>query len=229
MKYNFLIFDLDDTLFDYSLTEKLALKNACMNQKINFDEEKYLQYKEANKIAKQMIPDYLKKLSEFRICRVRQFFLLIGESNKDVEKFVSDYEENSKIGFLFDDVIDTIFKMDFITKVVATNGCHDIRYSKFRNSEIKDCFNGFYSSEQLGVEKPNKEFFEKILSFYNVNHNEVLVIGDNVKTDIYGALNANLDCCLINRNKVEINLGNFDNKIYIIEHLNELLYILKGY
>lgn len=228
MKYKFLIFDLDDTLFDYSLSEVNALKNACMNQMIDFDEKKYIQYKEANKIAKQMMPDYLKKLSEFRKCRVKHFFFLIGEDNKDVEKFVFDYEENSKIGFLFDDVIDSLSRLDFVTKVVATNGCHSIRYNKFINSKIKDYFVGFFSSEQLGVEKPDKNFFEKILSFYNINRKEVLVIGDNVKTDIYGALNANLDCCLINRNKVEISLSVLNNKIYIIENLNELIHILKG-
>ena len=54
------------------------------------------------------------------------------------------------------------------------------------------CFRG------IGYEKPSKEFFNHILTSLDCEKNEIIMIGDNLEQDVYGALNAGIDAIWFN-------------------------------
>ena len=87
-----LIFDLDNTLFDYDQTEIFAIEAACLAQNIPFDESVYKLYKQANNWAKKELPSYIMNLPQFRALRVCKFFELASVAGRDVEKFITDYK-----------------------------------------------------------------------------------------------------------------------------------------
>lgn len=48
----------------------------------------------------------------------------------------------------------------------------------------------FISSEEVGVEKPEARFFSRCLTKAGCNKEECLFVGDSLKKDVYGAINA---------------------------------------
>ncbi len=218
-----LIFDLDDTLFDYVQTEIFAIKAACLAQDIPFDEKTYKLYKQANNMAKKELPSYIMNLPQFRALRANKFFELMSMEGKNTDRFVADYMNASQTGVLFNDVEDEIMRLGKFRKVIGTNGSTFPRYQKLINSSIADCFDGFYSSEMLDVSKPDAHFYEAILQKESVSKERVLVIGDNLETDIHGAINAGIECCLIDRK------GKYDDiaGVIVIHELGQLADILK--
>ncbi|MDE5562787.1 MAG: HAD family hydrolase [Clostridiales bacterium] len=197
MQYKLIIFDLDDTLFDYNRTEQVAVEFACNQQGIPYSSNTYMKYKTANLTAKTRIKSYLRNLTKFRKMRVEVFFELLSFTNGDASKFVDDYLEYSKIGIMIDGVEETIPCLN-VKKVVATNGSDIPRYNKFINSTIAPYFSAFYSSERLGSIKPDVMFYKKILSEMGTSPSDALVVGNNFETDILSALNCGLDVCWFN-------------------------------
>lgn len=58
---------------------------------------------------------------------------------------------------------------------------------------------GIFLSEELGVEKPNIEFFEKTFSSIGqVDPRETIIIGDSLSSDIRGGNNAGILTCWYN-------------------------------
>ena len=88
-KYRLLIFDLDDTLFDYKKTEISALKKTLECLGIPYDEKYYQLYKNANNEAKKMVDNYILNLPSFRRHRASSFLNSINKSDVSISRFIS--------------------------------------------------------------------------------------------------------------------------------------------
>lgn len=197
-KYKLIIFDLDDTLFDYSTTEYDAIMKTCLKFNIKFNDDVYALYKKANMIAKQEVHNCIMNLDIFREKRVGIFLDMLKEYNIRVVDFINEYLLESECGILIDGVVETLQAIEpTIRKVVGTNGSTYPRKNKLMNSPISKYIDSFYSSEMLGVAKPDPTFFIKICNDQGVDIKETLVVGDSFKNDIQGAYRAGIDSCLI--------------------------------
>lgn len=223
-KYQLIIFDLDDTLFNHEWTEKNAVSYACTNQHIAFDTKIFSIYKMANNLAKKDVPDYLFNLQLFRKTRIHFFFNMLGLNDYDEIKFLDDYLLYSKRGILLDGVEETLRCIQAV-KVIATNGADYPRLDKIQNSPLYPLITDFYSSERLGVAKPDNRFYQLILEDQAIQRNKVLVVGDKYEIDIIPAINLGLDACWFNwKNNVESNIS---NKVQVIYKFSDLLKIVK--
>ena len=60
-------------------------------------------------------------------------------------------------------------------------------------------FSDILISEDIGVAKPNKEFFYAVFKrIGSIEINKVLLVGDSLTSDIQGANNIGIDCCWFN-------------------------------
>lgn len=221
-KYRLIILDLDDTLFDHEFTERNAVAYACANQNIAFDSNIFLLYKKANYLAKKNVKDYLFDPQNFRKTRIEFFFNLLGLINYNATKFLEDYLIHSKQGILLDGVEETLRNIK-TTKVVATNGSNQPRLDKMRNSSISSLIADFYSSERLGVAKPDKRFYQLILEDKATPHKESIVVGDKYETDIIPAIDLGLDACWFNWKKQDE--SDISPKVKVIHKFDELINI----
>ena len=71
--------------------------------------------------------------------------------------------------------------------------------------ELMDYFDTIILSEDAGVNKPSPQFFSYALEQSGAQRETTLMIGDNLQTDILGALNAGIDALLYNRWNAETN------------------------
>ena len=82
---------------------------------------------------------------------------------------------------------------------MCSNGFHEVQYKKLDACSLHDYFNTIILSEDAGVNKPSKDYFDYALTVSGANRETTLMIGDNLRSDILGALNAGLDAMLFNR------------------------------
>jgi len=87
---------------------------------------------------------------------------------------------------------------------MTSNGFHEVQYKKLAACGLRDYFDTIILSEDAGVNKPSPQYFDYALRQSGATRESTLMIGDNLQTDILGALNAGIDALLFNRWDVDV-------------------------
>ena len=88
---------------------------------------------------------------------------------------------------------------------MCSNGFHEVQYKKLQACGLKDYFNTIILSEDAGFNKPSPQFFDYAFLQSGAIRETTLMIGDNLQTDILGALTSGIDALLFNRWEVDVN------------------------
>ena len=108
---------------------------------------------------------------------------------------------------------------------MCSNGFHEVQYKKLDACGLRDYFDTIILSEDAGVNKPSKAYFDYALKLSGASRETTLMIGDNLQSDILGALNAGLDAMLFNRWAIE-DKDSPQKPTFIVEHLRDIKRIL---
>lgn len=108
---------------------------------------------------------------------------------------------------------------------MTSNGFHEVQYKKLAACGLKDYFDTIILSEDAGVNKPSPAFFEYAFRRSGAHRETTLMIGDNLQTDIMGALNAGIDAMLFNRWNVDVD-DSSQRPTFIVNNLKEIMTIL---
>ena len=112
-----------------------------------------------------------------------------------------------------------------VKQYAVTNGSFNVQSRKLAKSGLKELFEDCFISDQIGVEKPNVEFFDHVkAAIGDVTETEILIVGDSLTSDIKGGNNAGILCCWYNPQKKENTKGLHID--YEIQDLREVRNIL---
>lgn len=133
--------------------------------------------------------------------------------------------ERRKTPFVYEDTFQVLDKLKGKYKLLLlTNGSPDLQNTKLEiTPEIAPYFDQIVISGAFGKGKPDPSIFLHALELMNLKNDEVLMVGDNLMTDILGASRAGINSVWINRHDKERNEVIPD---YEIQHLEELFPIL---
>lgn len=107
---------------------------------------------------------------------------------------------------------------------IITNGRSTTQHSRLSHSELTPMISDLFISEELGCQKPKKEFFDAVFSKLQISVSKALVIGDSLTSDIIGGIQYGIDTCWFNPNGSHNTMSQAPT--YEIKQLSELLSIL---
>ena len=107
---------------------------------------------------------------------------------------------------------------------MTSNGFHEVQYRKLKASATLEYFHTVILSEDAGVNKPDRRFFDYAFKVSGARPESTLMIGDNFVTDIKGAKDAGLDVMFFNQHPDVFQAPEPVN--YEVHHLSEITKIL---
>ncbi|MTR98903.1 YjjG family noncanonical pyrimidine nucleotidase [Streptococcus parasanguinis] len=206
MAYTFLLFDLDHTLLDFESAEETALTQ--MLEDMNFPDVQAFKdyYKPMNQGLWKDLEQ--KKLTKQELVDSR-FAIGFAHFGRDVdgEEMALRYQDYiSQQGQTFPGAEDLLAKLveRGYQLYGATNGVTAIQQGRLKQSAITPYFKEIFISEQLGTQKPEVAFYEKIGNLIpGFAMKQALMIGDSLTADIAGGNAAGIDTVWYNPNHKE--------------------------
>lgn len=105
---------------------------------------------------------------------------------------------------------------------VVTNGFEDIQNTKLSAGNLHRFFKHVVTSQKSGYRKPSGKMFEYAMKLNDVTSADVIMIGDNLVTDIGGAKSSAIDAIFFNRDKVS-HQTSVDHEISCLSELKNIL------
>ena len=223
--YIWLLFDADDTLFDYPLAEGKALRSTFEHFGQVYRSEFLRIYQVFNR---QVWAEFERGETTAAELRLKRFRLLFDEIGLplDPSDFSQRYLENlAQASDLFPGTTGLLQALSGRYHIaLVTNGLKEVQHSRLEHSAIRPFIEKFFISEEMGVAKPYAGFFEAV--FREIGHPakaEVLIIGDSLTSDMQGGINYGIDTCWFNPAGKTTTLP----VTYTIKTLGQLLEILQ--
>ena len=197
-----ILWDVDATLLDFHAAEKAAILKLFRQFHLGECTEEMLQrYANINR-------GYWERLERGELTRDQ---VLVGRFQEFFEKEELDVSAAPAFNEAYQSSLgDTIVYRDDsyhiikslrgkVKQYVVSNGTIVAQEKKLRLSGLGKLMDGVFLSEELGVEKPNKAFFDKVFKeIGDIDRDTVLIVGDSLTSDIRGGNNAGIRTCWYN-------------------------------
>ena len=216
------LFDLDDTLFDFHKAEKIALTKTLVHFGIDPTEETLALYSTINAAHWKRLELGEISREEVKVGRYRELFKTIGVECDPV-KATAYYESMLAIGHYFmpgaPELLEELYRKYRL--YIVSNGTAKVQEGRIGSSGIAKYMDGIFISQILGANKPDKQFFDICFAeIPDFSLSETVIIGDSLSSDIKGGINAGITTVWFNPKGIE---NDSDIKPdYIIKELSEV-------
>ena len=221
-----LFLDLDDTILDFHKAERLAIAKTLTAFDVEPTEELLNRYHDINLMHWQMLERGEMTRPQVLTGRFRMLFEELGRQ-VDAQAVAKVYERNLGIGHYFLpgalEAVQTLQK-DY-RLFLASNGTATVQHSRLTSAGLYPYFEKVFVSQELGYNKPAKEFFQACAAqIPGFAPEKALMVGDSLSSDILGGINAGLPTCWVNpRHKPHPENITPDYQIEALSQLPELL------
>lgn len=226
--YKTLLFDLDDTLLDFGATEEEALHKLFTEQNMTLTPQIKAHYKKLNDRLWKAFE--LGEIEREQLVNTR-FSILFKEYGLQVDGAALErkYREFLNEGHhLIDGAFELVKKLAEhpFDLYIVTNGDSFTQKKRLADSKLLPYFQDVFISDEVGFQKPKKEFFDHVFGrIAPFEKEQTLIIGDSLTSDITGGNGVGIDTCWINPNSKENHTEIVPT--YEIQHIMELPKILK--
>ena len=201
MKFSYLLFDADDTLFDFPKASARAFSAMCRSNGVPDTLDTRALYHRINQKLwaafdrGEVSKDYV------TLERFVRFFQAL-ELPRDPDKCNRDYLTALGAGVyplphaevVCWELVRRGHKLYIVTNAVAS-----VQRSRLQGSVFADLITDAFISEDAGASKPDPAYYAYVRSRVpGLTPENSLVIGDSLSTDIRGANNAGFPCCWYN-------------------------------
>ena len=227
MEYSVLLFDADNTLLDFTKTEQHAFVEVMKKHGYPYDIEVKKVYDTINHgLWKQFECGEITR-EEVVNTRFGKLFGQIGIVGDGV-LFEKEYQETLSHGcHVIEGAIELLASLKQNGKriYIVTNGVANTQHRRLSESGIEGYVDGIFISDEIGCQKPAKQFFDVVFAAVGEEYRkEALIIGDSLTSDIVGGNQAGIKTCWYNPD----GLKNESMAVadYMIQNLKELYGIL---
>ena len=199
--YTWLLFDADNTLWDFDAAEAHALERTLLERDMIWSAEVLGTYQLINRAAWD---DYEKgrllkeQLRDIRFQRLLEHY----KADHPAEALSLSYRNYlAASNHLLDGAMEVLdYAQSRYRLGLITNGLTEVQRPRLGNTGIASYFEFIAISDELGVAKPQAAFFDYAQEqMDHPPYEQVLVIGDNPNADIRGALDYGYAACWFRR------------------------------
>lgn len=198
--FEFLFIDLDDTVLDFKKAEQTAIRKTLSDAGLNPTDSVCQRYSQINDM-------YWKMLERGELTRpqvlVGRFRVLFEEFSvpADPEQTAQAYMNNLSQGHYFlpgaEEALEKLSKKYRL--FLASNGTASVQRSRLKSANISRYFESIFISQDIGVNKPAKEYFTKCFEqIADFDPAKAMIVGDSLTSDIQGGKNAGIATCWVN-------------------------------
>lgn len=194
-------FDLDDTLYDFQASSLMALKRVYSEFRLDrffSGEQQWIDIYHRHNAA--LWVDYAAGTITQATLRRERFMRPMAEAGADmslVEPILALLDETylrhlAETGMLVNgamELVNTLRSAGFHIGIVS-NGFMLTQYGKLESSGLTEKIDCVVLSDEIGINKPDRRLFDYALTKSGATASGSLMIGDNLDTDIRGALGA---------------------------------------
>ncbi len=195
-----IFFDLDDTLLDFTRAEAAALRRALEEADVPATDAVLARYHAVNQRQWELLEEG--KLTREQVLTTR-FEILFQELGlvRSPEEVCARYEGYLAQGHFFVPGAEALLAAlsPRYGLYLASNGAAAVQRSRLKSAGITPYFKGVFISEEVGYDKPRKEFFESCFAAIpGFRRDAAVMVGDSLTSDIRGGRNAGLRTCWFN-------------------------------
>lgn len=228
-RYKHIFFDLDRTLWDFDRNSSDALQDIIKEFGLEIhipDVEEFIRL--YNKYNDELWDDYRDgKIKKWDL-RLKRFRLLLGHyalsDQKMIEAVNKFYLNAAPLKTSLVPHAKEILKylVPNYQLYVISNGFYDVQLTKVKNSGISPYLTKVFTSDRIGYSKPKAGIFEYVVTSINAKKIDCLMVGDDPRNDVQGAMNFDIDQVYFNPEMLETSI----QPTYEIHDLLELKEIL---
>lgn len=194
-RYQFVLFDADNTLFDFDLAEHKALVKSLAHWGYPTDEATQQTYLAINRALWAGFDRGEVSREELVIRRFARLQEKLGGRRDPAEMnrfYLTALGEGSDLLPGAEELCRALAPHCILA--IVTNGLALAQRSRFAGSALSDVIGHVFISEAMGCQKPQKEYFDKVCAALNItDRTRAVVVGDNLHSDILGGINAGID------------------------------------
>ena len=198
--YSYLLFDADNTLFDFDAANRNAFHAVCRQCDIPDTDETFALYERCNN-AMWAAFDRGECTKDFLVVERFRHFLETMALDRDPALcnriHLTALGESTLLLSHAEEVCRTLSRTHRL--YIVTNAVASVQRSRLQGSVFADLITDAFISEDAGASKPDPAYYAYVRSrIPGLTPENGLVIGDSLSTDIQGANNAGLPCCWYN-------------------------------
>jgi len=223
-KFEIVYFDLDNTLLDFSRSERQALNNVFKTLGLELTESDIDTYISINKKWWKLFSDGKYSKDRIVVARFEEFLKFLGINNIEPSVVANMYLEHlSQLAFFLTGAEEMLQKLKDSNQrmAVLTNGVKRVQHSRSKILNLGRYMEFVLTSEEAGKPKPDPALFILASKISGVPLNRSVYVGDDPVTDKQGAQNAGVDFILFDP-KNTYNLSD----IRVVHNFTELFNIL---
>ena len=211
-KYKHILLDLDETLLDFHASEKSCFIALMKSLEITNEQELYEFFSPINKSLWKLLERKL--IDKPTLFQTRFSKLLDHAASKEYITNPSGIPSVMEVNNMYfklmsqsgipiegaHDFLHRLQSVDGIDLSAITNGNTITAKGRFASSNLNSRIKRLYISDEVGYDKPDIRFFDYVMKdIGDSNPDNYLVVGDSLTSDIQGANNCGMPCCLFSR------------------------------
>lgn len=196
MPYSYLLFDADDTLFDFQQAQEKSLDHVF--NIIGLPAQAKVQYKTISHHLWQQLERDEITLDQLKEARFKQLTQLYPCNYAGSIELLYEQTLANQADLLPGAKALLENLSDRYHLCLISNGMPQIQYPRLKKAGLLHFFEHLFISEEIGYQKPDSRFFDAVFAVLKVNKEMCLVIGDSITSDMAGGQAYGLDTCYLN-------------------------------
>lgn len=193
-QYDYVLFDADNTLFDFHAAEHAALEATLAHWGLPGGDAVHARYQSINaalwaahergEVARDalVVERFLTLLSDLDA---------VGDGPRMNAYYLARLGEDATLLPGAEALCQALASR--FTLAIVTNGVGAVQRSRMARSPLGALFPHLFISEDLGAQKPDRAFFDQVLLALNITDpSRAILVGDSLSADIRGAANVGL-------------------------------------